>query len=274
MTNGNLKIKATSITGFIAITISLLLAGYSFYLTNENETNIGLQTARIDNIINLVTIDTLFNRDSLINELKVQSAKDDLFLTQLNIQSDKYLLYISLLFFVIGLINILYLYNGFIVKIESENEVIKKQQEEWIEEQKLKYSIHEQRFDDLEYRTLKSNFSTYSNIGFLFHRESRSNAAFYILLAAENGIRLLKLKSNNENHNEIIERGIIDNLKGMITDLKDIKSKKIDREIKEIKNDFNKTNSLLESVISFEHKEIKSLGIEAVALLKAIVDDL
>lgn len=148
---------------FAGITIAIFLSGVSFYFSNELRTQSQLQKARVDNVVNLLTIDSLMNRDSLIRELQVEKSKKDLYLTHLTIQSDKYLLYISLLFVVIGFINFFYFFTEGISSIRKNNEEMKNQQEEWINNQNLYRKRHEQRVSELEIGAYK----TYSNVHLL-----------------------------------------------------------------------------------------------------------
>ena len=195
----------------LAIIFSLILGCIACYYSFENSTSYQVQKSRVDNVIELLTVDTLVNtkRDSLIKELQIQKAKEDIYLTQLTLQSDKFLAFVTLLFAVVALINITIISTAITDKINIRINDFENKKESAIAKNYENTVVHDLRIKELEkdfYRDNGNTFVLVANVHYSENKEPDRNESFfvyYMLLGIESS-----LKSISSNKDEGKTRGI------------------------------------------------------------------
>lgn len=144
--------------------IAVLISSISILLCIWNISNNSTKDARIDQIITILKSETSrsYNRDSLINQLQIHEFKEEYYVSQLGIQSDWLILYVSILFVITGFVG----YTSFVNTIHQIDAKV----DNAIKEQEKKHSIHVSEFKDmkvqileLEADLLESEFSIYSD---------------------------------------------------------------------------------------------------------------
>lgn len=143
--------------------------------------------ARIDNFMTILKNNSQnsYSRDSLRNLLEIKEIKEDHYLTQLTIQSDRIIMYVSILFVLVGLIG----YTTFVNKITEINT----NTQDKISRQEEKHAVHNTEFKNLKVQNFDV-LSTVLDLSSAFFIEKGLNsesikqrliAVFYLVSAIE-----------------------------------------------------------------------------------------
>lgn len=208
----------------------------------------------------LKSVVIVINKDSLINQLQIREFKEEYYVSQLGIQSDWLILYISILFVITGLVG----YTSFVNTINQIDTKV----DNAINEQEKKHALHVN-----EFRALKiQHFDSVSNISQMasatFFKEGLTYEALKNgLISVVYKIQAIKI-SNKKAYNEKLLSLAIHNLKSGLDMLNLIrKNDAFEQFFLEMAN-YDELRPILDEILKFENREIKDIVVDIASTLK------
>jgi hypothetical protein len=181
------------------ITILAVISVSSLLMNIYNFKNASTNDSRINKITEILQKQNWTNKDSITNEVKFLEFKQEYYTQQLGIQSDWFILYVTVLFGVFGIVGYTFFMNQINTITTEANNAIARQE-------KI-HDEHRLEFIELKKDTLKTNSDMYS-IGISSHLSMKNYVTVTVLsiLTAKQNFELAQLfDKDDDNYSRRIE---------------------------------------------------------------------
>ena len=254
--------------GYALSIIAIFFSSISIVYNCDNHKEWALQKARVDSAINLLTTTSFskIEKDSIINDLKIQKSKEDLYLSQLSVQSDTTIMYVTILFGLFGFINFLFIYEFFYKSLNTKiiNLNIDTKKNIAAHDNNYKTHISDLEVQQSEIILLKAN--TFNIIANSFPKDQLSQYLDFKLHAIDSIFNFHSKYSKSSDSRKMII-GILMDIKASLSEI-DIENDHV--EVLEIHNDRDKYNAILKVLVVDGDKEISNMAIDIMTLLKSM----
>lgn len=148
-----MKIKELIATNWVAI-FALIFASFAAAFTAYKEINNSISRDKVDLALSLLKLDSLnsVQKERWTQTIKESAFKEDLYLTQLEVQSNQVVLYVSILFGIFGIVGYTVFYKE-MNDIRKEYSDLKNKQTDHVAEIDMKIRESEESFEGLKDRT-------------------------------------------------------------------------------------------------------------------------